>query len=103
MRKENTIEKDIPNIMIVFTLIIFFGLYFQSLHLEQSLKDKVDNVYNKVGTMITLYNNQEAELERLKQEIQKRDTEIVNLNERLDKVSKFETILKDLERSWKRR
>jgi uncharacterized protein YacL len=100
---QNQLEKDLPNITIIFSIICFIILYFQGVYFEHKHSKEVARLHNMTENVLEIAEQQKAEIEALDKGLQAMDSYIEYLEERISQVSELEKILKDLERSWIRK
>lgn len=101
--KQNQIEKDIPILTIIYSIICFMILYFQGVYVEHKHQKELVKVYNMTENVLEIAEQQKAEIEALDKGLQSMNSYAEYLEERINQVSELEKILKDLERSWTRK
>ena len=101
--EQNQIEKDLPNITVIFSIVAFFILYLEGVYFEHKHSKEVAQLNNMTENVLEIAEQQKAEIEALDKELQSMNSYAEYLEERIKQVSKLEKILKDLERSWIRK
>ena len=101
--EQNQIEKDLPNIAVIFSIVAFFILYLEGVYFEHKHSKEVARLHNMTENVLEIAEQQKAEIEALDKGLQSMNSYAEYLEERINQVSELEKILKDLERSWTRK
>lgn len=101
--KQNQMDKDIPILAIIYSIICFIILYFQGVYIEHKHQKELVKVYNMTENVLEIAEQQKAEIEALDKGLQSMNSYAEYLEERINQVSELEKLLKDLERSWTRK
>lgn len=96
-------DKDIPVLTIIYSIICFMILYFQGVYVEHKHSKEVARLHNMTENVLEIAEQQKAEIEALDKGLQSMNSYAEYLEERINQVSELEKILKDLERSWIRK
>ena len=100
---QNQLEKDLPNIAVIFSIVAFFILYLEGVYFEHKHSKEVARLHNMTENVLEIAEQQKAEIEALDKGLQSMNSYSEYLEERINQVSELEKILKDLERSWTRK
>lgn len=98
--EHNQIEKDLPNIISIFSIIGLFILYFEGVYFEHKHQKELNRTYNMIQTSLDIIQEQRVEIEALDEGLQSMNDYADYLETQINQMERLDKILKDLQRSW---